>query len=422
MLYCQYLSGMGHLIRSAEIARALARRSEVHFVNGGPPIAGFRLPDGVHRVSLPPVWLEDGRLRADGGREIERVKQTRRRRLFAAFDRVQPDCVITEFFPFGRALLSFELSPWMAHIRRRRPSSLIASSVRETIGTDNLVEQAPGIASRLNRYFDMVLYHSDPRLQAFETSFPLPERVRCPVHHTGLVAAAAQSSRNGSLDLAEPFVLATVGGGRLGYELLECMIAVARCLEKEQPHTFYLFSGPFMPSERYERLRAQAGDLERVHVERFTPDIGQYMARAALSVSLAGYNTTMSLLRARAPALVVPMGHNAIDHEQLQRATRLHELGLATMVVPEELAPERMIALVCGHLKRPRERAIDLDLDGAERTAAIVLAAIEARAAGARAIGAGAMGIGRPSPDALAGLRPPSADRGRKGEVACSGS
>lgn len=44
MFYCQYLSGMGHLVRSSQIVRSLANYFQVYFITGGPEIPGFELP------------------------------------------------------------------------------------------------------------------------------------------------------------------------------------------------------------------------------------------------------------------------------------------------------------------------------------------------------------------------------------------
>ena len=61
MFYCQYLSGIGHLVRSTEIVRSLVKDFQVYFINGGPPIEGFEMPPQVEMITLPALWLEDGK-------------------------------------------------------------------------------------------------------------------------------------------------------------------------------------------------------------------------------------------------------------------------------------------------------------------------------------------------------------------------
>ncbi len=53
MFYCQYLTGMGHLVRSTEIVRSLAEKFQVYFINGGPIVEGFEIPKNVESFFLP---------------------------------------------------------------------------------------------------------------------------------------------------------------------------------------------------------------------------------------------------------------------------------------------------------------------------------------------------------------------------------
>src|SRR3954470_9709998 len=108
-----------------------------------------------------------------------------------------------------------------------------------------------------------------------------------------------------------------------------------------------------------------------VAVERARPDFRALLARAAVSVSQAGYNTAVDLLRAGVAAVLVPFeaGH---ETEQRLRAECLAALGLARLLPEAELAPatlaERVrIQLTGGAPPRPEIR-----LDGAERSIALV--------------------------------------------------
>lgn len=98
MFYCQYLTGMGHLVRSTEIVRHLAKHFQVYFINGGPSIDGFVAPKDVEFINLPALWLEGGTFQIPEGCEsVEAVKAQRKRLLIETFERLQPDCLITEF-------------------------------------------------------------------------------------------------------------------------------------------------------------------------------------------------------------------------------------------------------------------------------------------------------------------------------------
>ena len=370
MLYCQYLSGMGHLVRSAELARALSNEFETIFINGGPRVDGFELPDSVEAIYLPALWLVAGKFQVASGDNIEEIKTLRRRTLLESFDKLRPDCVITEFFPFGRHDLLFELQPWMQHIARKAPETLIVSSLRDTIGRATLSKQTRLINDLVNKYFDLVLFHADPGFQSFDECYPESDALNCPVEHTGFVA---QQTSPEPMQHEQPFVLVSVGGGRIGYEVLNCAIEAAGLLNASLPHYFKMFSGPFMESASHESLLAKAQLHKNVSLERFTPDLLSFMANADLSISLAGYNTTMNILSTDVRAIVVPIGHFDRDHEQLIRTHKLAELGIAEVLLPEALEPREMAESIKRQLNQPRSRPDHgLDLDGARNTASII--------------------------------------------------
>ena len=362
MLYCQYLSGMGHLVRSTQFARALSKKFETLLVIGGPKIEGFKPPEGVEILYLPPLWLENGAFRvASEDVDVETVKALRRDTLIAETDRFCPDVVITEFFPFGRHDLLFELEPWMVHLKRAMPETLVVSSLRDLIGKTVLDEQTDRIAGLANTYFDLTLVHADTKFLAFDECFPAPEKIRCPVVHTGFIA---QDISSNAINSGKPFILVSVGGGRIGGEVLETALNAAECLQHELEHEFRIFTGPFLGDDVFETLKARAAGLKNVVLERFTPDLMAYMQAASLSISLAGYNTTMNVLRAGVPAVLVPIGHYDFDCEQLLRAGKLAKLGVVEMLESTQLSPVRLADAIRMGLKRGPS-GVHFNLDGA---------------------------------------------------------
>ena len=362
MFYCQYLSGMGHLVRSTQFTKALSEQFETLLVIGGPKIEGFIPPEGVETRYMPPLWLEDGAFRvASEDADVETVKALRRDTLISETDRFRPDVVITEFFPFGRHDLLFELEPWMAHLKRTMPETLVVSSLRDLIGKTVLDEQTHRIAELANRYFDLALVHADPKFLSFNECFPAPEKIQCPVVHTGFIAQDISAS---TIAADKPFILVSVGGGRIGGEVLETALGAAEYLQHELDYEFRIFTGPFLEDDAFERLSARAARLENVVLERFTPDLMAYMQAASLSISLAGYNTTMNVLRTGVPAVLIPIGHYDFDCEQRLRADKLARLGVVQMLETPQLSPLRMADAIRASFKRGPSR-VCFNLDGA---------------------------------------------------------
>src|SRR5215831_377648 len=113
LFYCQHVLGMGHFIRSAEIVRSL-RDFEVTFLNGGVIVPGFDLLASVEVVNLPAIQADEefrGIHVADDEQELEEVKRERTERILAEYERVRPNVLVIELFPFGRLKYAFELMP-----------------------------------------------------------------------------------------------------------------------------------------------------------------------------------------------------------------------------------------------------------------------------------------------------------------------
>ncbi len=377
LFYCQYLTGMGHLVRSTEIVRSLVKDFQVYFINGGPPVQGFEIPPSVESIRLPALWIENGQLTVENlDQTVEEVKENRKNQLIAVFDEIKPDCLITEFFPFGRHKLFFELIPLLEHARSTSPSTKIACSLRDVIGRETLSDEAETICQLVNQYFDLILFHTEPKFQSFEASFPRYKDLNCKIHYTGFVAQSLpenspENDENlNSIDKNNPIILVSVGGGRLGYELLDSVIQAGSILEKQISHKIQIFTGPFMPEAEFLQLEKAALNRRNVNLQRYTPHLLDYMEKAELSISLSGYNTTMNILRTGVRAIVVPIGHYNQDQEQLVRTKKLEQLGIVEVIHPSDLEPAYLAQKIIASLnKQSVARTSELfDLQGAQNT------------------------------------------------------
>jgi predicted glycosyltransferase len=94
---------------------------------------------------------------------------------------------------------------------------------------------------------------------------------------------------------------------------------------------------------------------------RAVPDLAGELAAASAAVSQAGYNTTLEIVRAGVPALVVPYATREED-EQLRRAHRLERLGALRVLEPDRLDAARLAREIArlGNFE-PTRPAIDLD-------------------------------------------------------------
>ncbi|MGQ0653627.1 MAG: glycosyltransferase family protein [Betaproteobacteria bacterium] len=358
-LYVQHLLGIGHLKRAAVLARALARAGcDVTVASGGMPLPGFFASE-IRLVQLPPASSPDASFRflvGEDGRQVDEAwKALRRERLLAAFREAAPDCLLVELFPFGRRQMRFELVPLLEAAAGARPRPLVACSVRDLLQPKPARE--PEVLALVDRFFDRVLLHSDPRLAPFELTFAAAPRLAGKLHYTGYVV---EESRLRSND-GKGEVLVSAGGGAVGHRLLETAIA-ARAL--------------YRPGGTWRILAGAQGGTPRgtqgVVVESWRDDFTALLANCAVSVSQAGYNTVVETLRARARSVLVPFAA-AGEAEQALRARLLAQRGWVQTLAEADLEAARLAAAVDRAAAMERPPADAVDLGGAARTAELLL-------------------------------------------------
>ncbi|NJL21370.1 MAG: glycosyl transferase [Leptolyngbyaceae cyanobacterium SM1_3_5] len=326
MFYCQHILGIGHLVRSLEIVRGLLNDFEIYFINGGEVVEGFEVPPGVKIINVPAIKTDSEFRELQIPIEFETVEQVleyRRDLLLQIFDLVQPDVLMVELFPFGRRRFSTELVPLMQ--RAKSANTKVVCSLRDIVVTkQDRVKHEEKICRLMNQYFDLLLIHGDREFMPLETSFSRISDLHCEVHYTGYVAQ--QEANQSPIFSSQPLILTSVGGGRFGHELLDCVAEASALLEDQIPHQIRMFTGPFSPDEVYDRLQKIAQQRHNLVVDRFTPHLLQFMRQADLSISMAGYNTTMNVLTTGVRSMLLPFTGND-DQEQKMRSERLEELG-----------------------------------------------------------------------------------------------
>jgi len=380
LFYCQHVLGMGHFIRSAEIVRRL-RGFDVTFLNGGVMVPGFDLPDVVDVVNLPAIQADE-EFRdihvADDERELEEIKRVRTERILAEYERVRPDVLVIELFPFGRLKFAFELIPLLE--RAKAGGTRVVCSLRDILVAKRKQQQFEERACRIvNQYFDLLLVHSDPRFQRLEETFPSATKIECPVRYTGFVTQtvveddAAPNHQVGGMMFAgdETKILVSIGGGRIGGELIDCAVDAGALLADVLPHRMLIFAGPYMPAEEFERLQAKIAARPNIKLAQYTTHFLSYLKHADLSISMAGYNTCMNILAARARAIVYPFTGGG-NREQTLRAEKLRALGVLEIIHGDELGAARLAEKIRLTINKPKPQTAALDLGGAEKTAVLL--------------------------------------------------
>ena len=375
LIWVQHLLGTGHLRRAQAIAAALARSGvPVLLASGGAPVP-WPVPAGVEIVQLPPLRSRDARFSAladlAGRPPGAALWQARRQALAAAVATARPSVVVTEMFPFGRRAFRGEIEALLDSAAPFRP--LVAASVRDVLVGKTVAARWDEMRDIALARYDLVLVHSDPRVMPLGHSFPHVAALGERLVYTGFVLGAAAPTRTDA-DLA---VVVSAGGGAVGRLLLTTALA-ARPHSRLGGRPWLLVAGANLPEA--ERAALVAAAPPGLAVARHRSDLQDLLATADVSVSQAGYNTVVEGLAGGARMVLVPFDGPGQD-EQLKRARRLAELGLATLVAPSQLSPTALARAIDRAAAAPRPDAGWIELDGAARTAALLVQRMTSRVA-----------------------------------------
>lgn len=366
LFYVQHLLGIGHIARASRVANAMQRDGfDVTLVTGGLPVPGFPA-DGLKHVALPPIAVGDsgfsGLVDINGKAVDDSFKQLRTTLLLNTFEEVKPDIVIIEAFPFGRRQVRFELLPLLQALEQSRPRPLLMTSLRDILQERNKPGRDEETIELVKKHFDTILVHGDPNFVKLEDTFPLAHEISARVVYTGLVAPEAPPEPTEQYD-----VVVSAGGGAVGAELIKSALEASNIVD--DVNSWCLITGPNMPQADFDAISAQASD--KVSVFRFRKDFPSLLSAAKLSVSQAGYNTVCDILRAKCRSLLIPFAVGG-ETEQGARAERLAKLQLAHVLQEDQISGPAMADAIRQALALPSPDSQNLDLNGAQGTAAIL--------------------------------------------------
>ncbi|RDJ20908.1 glycosyltransferase [Bosea caraganae] len=364
-----HLLGSGHLVRAMHLGRALVEGGfEVTLASGGTKLRAA--PDArIAFVQLPPIKTEGTDFRTlldEDGRPIDDVRRPLRKAMLAelAAD-IRPDVVVTEHFPFGRRQLADEFLGLIAAAKAANRESIALSSIRDVLVTpraDRIVEAERRIAE----HFDAVLVHGDEAFLPLDASWPVSSELAKVLCYTGYLTAPEEDVP--VVDHGE--VIVSGGGSAASLPLFELAIAAAA---SRGDRRWRILAGQGIAAAEFARLQGLAPD--HVVVERARPDFPALLAGCALSISQAGYNTVLDLVRAGRPAIVVPFDAGA-ETEQAVRAAAMERAGLARCLRlsgEEPLTPEVLGAAVDEQLRMGSVTSATIDRNGMGKVAGIVM-------------------------------------------------
>ncbi len=279
-----HLLGSGHLVRAAQLARALAGTGfAVTLASGGMPLRPMA-GEPFAFLQLPPVRTEGVDFKTlldEAGAPVTAERMAARiAMLEEAAATTGPDIVITEHFPFGRRQLAREFEALIAAAKGANPRCLVLSSIRDVLVTPKPARIAEA-QERIARLFDAVLVHGEETVLPLERSWPVTEELAAKLHYVGYLGAPVASLSVSGEGAGE--ILVSGGGSAAAVPLFELALGAARL---SPGRGWRVLVGRGVDESDFARLSASAP--ANATVERARADFPALLARCALSISQGG--------------------------------------------------------------------------------------------------------------------------------------
>ncbi len=336
-IYVQHLLGSGHRVRMQLLASALHQAGHrVSLISGGP--FPYEVPYEV--VRLPVLQADPGdfrTLRDETGRPVDQAWKTiRTQTLLEHIDRLRPDMLILETWPFGRRSLEFEILPLLDRVMSWADPPIVISSIRDVLQLRRPNRRQETL-HRIRQYLSLILVHGDPTLIDLSASFPECAEISCPVWYTGYFRSGHEFHH---VSAEQGEVVVSAGGGAVGVYLLS--VAMEAALSQSE-RRWRILVGP-----RAAKTWLQNGSsypCDRLVVEPNRPDFPALLSGCHASVSQFGYNTAVDLIQANCPAVVVPYESDG-ETEQWTRARVFADKGWVRVLREARLSADTLTASV----------------------------------------------------------------------------
>jgi len=337
LIYSHDSFGLGHLRRCRAIAHSLVERYKglsILILSGSPIIASFDFRARVDFVRIPGVIkLYNGEYVPLGLHvDLKDTLAMRSSIIKNTAEAFNPDLLLVDKEPLG---LKGEVLDTLKMLKGRGASLVLG--LRDVMDEPNLLRKewdGRNVIPVMRDLYDEIWVYGLPQVYDPLCDLDVPQMVRDKMVYTGYLPRSIPQDRsfNPGIDIDEPFVLVTSGGGGDGEAVMDWVL---RAYEQDPdiPQNALLVFGPFMRPESQQEFSERANKTSKVKVITFDSHLEFLIERATGIVGMGGYNTFCEILSFNKPSVIIP--RTAPRQEQLIRATRANELGLARMLDPD---------------------------------------------------------------------------------------
>jgi predicted glycosyltransferase len=337
LIYSHDTFGLGHLRRCRTIAHSLVERFKgltVLILSGSPIIGNFDYRARVDFIRIPGVIkLYNGDYTSLGLhidlKDTLSIRESIIRHTARTF---APDLMLVDKEPLG---LKGEMTETLKMLKST--NTRLVLGLRDVMDEPILLKRewsnGHAIKAMEDLYDEIWVYGREDFIDPLD-NMDLSPTIRNKMLYTGYLPRQLPKDRElpKSLDVQEPYMLVTTGGGGDGVAMIDWVL---RAYESDNnlPLSALIVLGPFMPHEARDEFIERCRKLDQLDVITFDSRLEVLMANSACVVSMAGYNTFCEILSYDKPAMVVPRVEPR--QEQKIRALRAQELGLLKVLMPE---------------------------------------------------------------------------------------
>lgn len=339
LIYSHDTFGLGHLRRCRALAHALVQHDpglSVLILSGSPIIGNFDFRKRVDFVRIPGVIkLQNGeytplKLPMD----IEETVALRASIIRHTALSYEPDVFIVDKEPHG---LRGEVLETLEALKAR--GTQLVLGLRDILDDPQLLApewKSKNVLPALESLYDKIWIYGLPQVSDPLAGLGLPSSITRKAIYTGYLRRALRNGNPASpaeLPFGDrPYILVTAGGGGDGNLMFDWVL---RAYENDpgQPVPAFFVFGPFLDQDLQAEFTARIARLHNVESITFDTHPEALISHSSGIVAMGGYNTVCEILSFDKPSLIVPRTRPRL--EQFLRASRMQEMGLVKMLVPE---------------------------------------------------------------------------------------
>ncbi len=375
MIYSQDGLGLGHMRRTSLLAEeflAQAPHGSALTLSDSPLGQFFATAAGHDFLKLPSIRKTGPGLweAVSLSLSFDDVLRLRTQLIRSAIESFDPQVLLVDHMPHGAM---GELIPALRAVCGRRMR--IVLGLRDILDAPEVVRRrwtAEGAYETLEEFYDDVLVYGQRDVLDVAAEYSWPESVSRRLTYTGYVCGRPHAKARSVVSRrwepsSTPQVLVVAGGGADAFPMFSALMDAAPQVHEQTGAEFLLVTGPFMPDEDVKALKRRAAGLAMTEIRRKIRGRSR-VAQADLVVSMAGYNTTVELLNAGTPALLIP--RSGPSAEQRTRAELFAGRDWVRSLDPDDLRPDLVADAVCSSLTEELTPRTQPHLNGRESAVA----------------------------------------------------